>query len=211
MESEPDINGSALLNVTITSEELGTILQRVKQKKSFGFDKIPNEVLKHTGLRELLLALLRYCFDSGLTTGSWMRSIITPSQKGANKVPCVPLNYRGISLLSCVQKIYSIILNKRLIHYVEYFDLLVDTLQIDMIVANITAPQLNATGCSSVLTPQGAHQFCSGQSIGSFGKVNLYNKQFTFPGHSDLLTILVTQCAPSSPDLSGLLPVPWTA
>ncbi len=55
-----------------------------------------------------------------------MRSIITPIIKGADKDPCVSLNYRGIRFLSCVQKIYSSILNERLIHYVEYFDLLVD-------------------------------------------------------------------------------------
>ncbi len=75
-----------------------------------------------------MLALLRYCFGSGLapSTCSWMRSIITPIPKGADRDPCVPLNYRGIRLLSCVQKIYSSLLNKRLIQNLEYFDLLVD-------------------------------------------------------------------------------------
>ncbi len=91
-------------------------------KKSVGFDKIPNEVLKLNGFREVLLNLMRYCFESGLAPSSW----ITPIPKGADKDPCVPLNYRGISLLSYVQKIYSSILNKRLMQYLEFFDLLVD-------------------------------------------------------------------------------------
>ncbi len=32
MESEPDVNGSELLNATITSGELDTVLQKVKQR-----------------------------------------------------------------------------------------------------------------------------------------------------------------------------------
>ncbi len=55
-----------------------------------------------------------------------MRSIMTLIPKGANKDPCVPLKNRCSSLLSCIQKIYSSILNKRFIQYVEYFDSLVD-------------------------------------------------------------------------------------
>ena len=38
----------------------------------------------------------------------------------------LPLNYRGISLLSVVSKLYSFVLNKRLLNYLESEDMLVD-------------------------------------------------------------------------------------
>ena len=47
----------------------------------------------------------------------WTQSIIKPIPKGSDKDPCVPLNYRGISLISCVSKIMSGILNNRLCNY----------------------------------------------------------------------------------------------
>ena len=40
--------------------------------------------------------------------------------------PRIPLNYRGISLLSTVYKVYSNILNYRLIRYLEMKQCLVD-------------------------------------------------------------------------------------
>ncbi len=49
----------------------------------------------------------------------WLKSVINPIPKGFNKDPFVPLNYRGISLLSCVVKVFSGIINKRIVNYCE--------------------------------------------------------------------------------------------
>ncbi len=43
------------------------------------------------------------------------------------KDPYLPLQYRGISLLSCVYKLYSYVLNSRLYSYLEAMDLLEDS------------------------------------------------------------------------------------
>ena len=42
------------------------------------------------------------------------------------KDPHVPINYRGISLLSCVGKMYSSLLSKRILSYCELCNILVD-------------------------------------------------------------------------------------
>lgn len=43
-----------------------------------------------------------------------------------NNDPRIPLNYRGVSLLSCVYKLYPSILNEPLYYYWETFGLLAD-------------------------------------------------------------------------------------
>ena len=66
------------------------------------------------------------CFLYGLTPSVWLKAIINPIPKGALKDPYLPMNYRGISLLSCTSKIYSGVLNNRITDYFENVDVFVD-------------------------------------------------------------------------------------
>ena len=50
---------------------------------------------------------------------AWQNALIKPIPKGAGKDPYVPLEYRGISLLSCVSKTYTSILNARLADFMN--------------------------------------------------------------------------------------------
>ena len=52
--------------------------------------------------------------------------MILPIPKDSTKDQRVPLHYRGISLLSCISKLYSSFLNNRLLPYLEANDMLVD-------------------------------------------------------------------------------------
>ncbi len=54
-----------------------------------------------------------------MTPSVWLKSTITPIPKNVAKDPHIPLHYRGISLLLCVCKGYSSILNKRIVHIVK--------------------------------------------------------------------------------------------
>jgi hypothetical protein len=128
MESEiqNDINNNNEFNVPITCEELTRAISRLKLNKTVGFDKIPNEVLKQHSIKRLLHKLFSFCFDNGMVPATWLRAIISPIPKGADKDPCVPLNYRGVSLLSCMHKTYSSIINNRLMGYFEDQNILVD-------------------------------------------------------------------------------------
>ena len=65
-------------------------------------------------------------FNSGLVPTIWLKSIINPIPKGSKKDPYTPLNYRGISLQSCVYKVYSGLLNSRISAYCEMLNLIED-------------------------------------------------------------------------------------
>ena len=89
-------------------------------------DMIPNEVLKNLTMKEFLhkffnLSLINKCMPSG-----WNLGIIKPIPKGADKDPNIPLNYRGITLLPCIYKVFSTIINQRIILHLEQNGLLAD-------------------------------------------------------------------------------------
>ena len=117
---------SNLYNNPFTMEELNKICMQLKQNKAVGIDMIPNEVLKRDGIRNLLLEFINYCFLNNVIPSIWRKSIISPIPKSSSKDPYIPLNYRGISLLSCMYKLYSACLNFRLSCYCENNDYLVD-------------------------------------------------------------------------------------
>jgi hypothetical protein len=49
----------------------------------------------------------------------WKQAIIKPIPKSSTIDPRLPLNYRGIALLSTVYKLYTSVLNNRLVSYLE--------------------------------------------------------------------------------------------
>ena len=56
----------------------------------------------------------------------WSKSIIKPIPKNSQNDPRIPLNYRGISLISTICKLYTNILNKRLISYLDSNNIIED-------------------------------------------------------------------------------------
>lgn len=66
------------------------------------------------------------CFESHIIPSVWQQAIICPILKDSNSDPRVPLNYRGISLLSTIYKMNSSTLNNRLVSYLEDNNLIVD-------------------------------------------------------------------------------------
>ena len=113
-------------NAPFTQEELHKISNKLKSGKAVGPDLLPNEILKHVGLRLILLKFINMCFEMNVIPSIWRTAKISPIPKSSSKDPFVPLNYRGISLLSCVYKIYSGLLNARLMSHCERNNLLVD-------------------------------------------------------------------------------------
>ena len=113
-------------NALFTQDELSKVCNRMKIGKSTGPDVIPNEVLKQEGIRELVLRFVNMCFVNNIIPTVWRASVIAPIPKSSSKDPCVPLNYRGISLLSCFYKLYTSLLNSRLSKHCESNGYLVD-------------------------------------------------------------------------------------
>ena len=92
---------------------------KLKNNKSTGKDGICNEMLKsskHTIL-PVLKNLFNHIYTSGSFPVSWSCSMIKPLYKNGSKYE--PSNYRGISLSSCLGKLFCMILNTRLLHYME--------------------------------------------------------------------------------------------
>ena len=114
------------LNKPIMYDEVEKVIKKLQKKKSVGWDNIPNKIIKNKFLTMLLLKFFQKCFDSGLVPSIWLKSVITPIPKPGMKDPYTPLNYRGISLISCLSKVYSSILNKRISAYCNRSNIIVD-------------------------------------------------------------------------------------
>jgi hypothetical protein len=94
-----------VLNSQITEEEVQKAVMKTKSGKSCGIDELPYEVLKSNAVIKILHKMFMFYFDTGITPSIWRKAIICPLLKDPSSDPLLPLNYRGISLLSAVTKI----------------------------------------------------------------------------------------------------------
>ena len=111
---------------TISEQEVRNVVCRAKYRKAFGIDEIPNEVLKNDNMIRLLTCLYQMCFECGVIPSDWKRAVIKPIPKSSTDDPRIPMNYRGISLISCVAKLFTGILNHRISEYLESASLLAE-------------------------------------------------------------------------------------
>jgi hypothetical protein len=118
--TEPNI----MLNQDISYHEVEYQIKLAKNNKSSGIDNIPNEVLKNNHVTLALYKLFSHCFNSKKVPSAWKKAVIVPIPKSNDADEYNPLSYRGISLLSCISKIYTGILNNRIVKYLETLNLL---------------------------------------------------------------------------------------
>ena len=83
------------------------------------------EILCQPQLLNFLYGLFNVCFRKGIVPSDWAKSNIKPIPK-PGKDSMVPLNNRGISLMSTVAKVYNSILNQRLCIYTAITNTLSD-------------------------------------------------------------------------------------
>lgn len=107
------------LNRNITIDEVRRAVNRAKVRKAVGIDMIPNEVLKNEQVIGILQKLYQLCLDTSILPECWKKAIIKPIPKSRDNDPRVPLNYRGISLLSCIAKIFTSVINERISAHLE--------------------------------------------------------------------------------------------
>lgn len=116
-ESETDINNekTEMQEIDgITFEELKEAIEHTKNRKATGPDGINMELLKYGGnaLHGRLLQLINKCWRTRMIPESWKIAEVISLFKKGNREDC--RNYRGISLLNAIYKIYTRIVNKRL-------------------------------------------------------------------------------------------------
>ena len=103
----------------ITTEEVKEAVKRMKNGKAPGDDRLPADIIKKLGEEEMiwLTRLINLAWSSCTVPEDWGRAVICPIHKKGDKADCN--NYRGISLLSHISKIYERILERRLREVVE--------------------------------------------------------------------------------------------
>ena len=81
--------------------------------------------MKNDNSKHILHKFFNLCFKSGISPLDWDLSDIKPIPK-KDKDPRDPLQNRCITIMCCVAKVYSKILNRRIQTYLETNKILVD-------------------------------------------------------------------------------------
>jgi hypothetical protein len=104
---------------TITYKEIKKAIFDLKKGKSAGPDRILNEIIKYTNpvMINSYMKIFNVILKTGLYPKSWKESFTIPIYKSGDKN--YPINYRGVSLINCLPKIFNTILNNRLIKLID--------------------------------------------------------------------------------------------
>ena len=114
------------INDFITDNEISRAIKHMKNKKAPGPDGVNIEVFKlgESKLVPLLNKLYNGIMQTEIFPKDWSKAIIFPLHKKGDKE--LTDNYRGISLLDIVGKIFTKILNARLVAWAEDNNLLLE-------------------------------------------------------------------------------------
>ena len=123
-DQNPDENNHAL-NIPISTNEVLKAIKDLKSHKAHGLDYIINEFLQKScsTMSIVFTKLFNVVLNTGIVPNDWTVGVIHPiyKNKGCKNDP---LNYRGITLLSCFGKLFTSILNDRITKYLEQNNLL---------------------------------------------------------------------------------------
>lgn len=125
-ESYEERNVKEELDREIEEKETEDAVMRLKLGKAAGCDEVVAEVLKKGGdniVKALHMLCEKVWTEETLPT-DWTRGVIFPIYKDGDKRD--PLNYRGITLLSIVGKVYAQIINDRLVKWSEKHKIIVE-------------------------------------------------------------------------------------
>lgn len=109
----------AYLDEPFTLMELNQATKKLAKNKAPGADGIPNEVWKNCTMRfkQIILKCFNEIFEGKQFHRSWAEIIIQPIYKKGDRD--IPKNYRPISLLNTSLKLYTQLLNNRLLNWCE--------------------------------------------------------------------------------------------
>ena len=119
-EHTPDDYDCTELNDEITLQEITKAINKLKRNKASGVDQVENDYIIDSV--DILAPVYVEFFNLVLTTGTlpelWLNGIIKPiyKNKGNSKDPN---NYRPITILSCLGKLFTRILNTRLSNFLD--------------------------------------------------------------------------------------------
>ena len=113
------------INKDFTFSEIKEIIKKLKNNKACGVDNIVNEYLKccPDEVICLIVDLFNLVLKTGIVPTDWCIGLIQPLYKNKGSAND-PNNYRGITLLSVIGKLFTSCLNHRLGLYAENVGLL---------------------------------------------------------------------------------------
>ena len=121
----PEFLEETELDNDITTEEIDRAIRGLKNNKATGLDKIANEYIKSTCsiFMPIYHKLFNIVLNTGILPDAWLIGVIKPIYKNKGNADD-PNNYRPITILSCMGKLFTAILNKRLETFIDANDLL---------------------------------------------------------------------------------------
>ena len=114
--------GSPELDADIESMEIKKVLQSTDNRKAPGHDKHVPEFFKHGGpeVFDRVKSIFQTVLDTGSIPAAWRRGIVTNLSKPGDPTDCG--NYRGITLLPVMDKLFMKIIANRLSNFVKVHD-----------------------------------------------------------------------------------------
>ena len=114
------------LDEPISQEEIKKASKKLNPNKACALDSIINEYLKESMnvILQPLQNLSNYILDKKSFPRQWAKGVIIPIYKKGD--PNEPSNYRGITLVSCLGKLFTIIVNERLKKWALQNDIITD-------------------------------------------------------------------------------------
>ena len=114
------------LDEPISQEEIKKASKKLNPNKACALDSIINEYLKESMnvILQPLQNLFNYTLDKKSFPRQWAKGVIIPIYKKGD--PNEPSNYRGITLVSCLGKLFTIIVNERLKKWALQNDIITD-------------------------------------------------------------------------------------
>ena len=117
---EPDVGALETpdleeLNRQFTKSDIEKLIKKLKNGKSAGCDNILNEFLKNSPetVIETITNLFNLVLKTGVVPSNWCVGVIIPLFKNKGSINNVD-NYKGITLLSVIGKLFTSALNERL-------------------------------------------------------------------------------------------------
>ena len=119
---------SDALNIEVTETEIMSCIKNLVNGKCPGTDEIINEYIKISCpvLLPIYVKLFNMIHDTGNIPESWLIGVIKHLYKNKGD-PTLPENYRPLTILSCMGKLFSAILNTSLNTFLEVNSILNET------------------------------------------------------------------------------------
>jgi len=130
-----------ILNSPINEDEIQSCAKALKNNKAASFDRIRNEMIRHSinNMGQVLLKFFNLVLDQSTFPSSWCVGSLTPIFKSGNISDTN--NYRGICVSSCLGKFFTLILNQRLLKFVRQNNILHNS-QIGFLPGNRTSDHI---------------------------------------------------------------------